>query len=163
MRNDILNNINELIASRSGLLLATLNQQTIPELSATPFIKRENCFYIFISELAAHTQNLLRQPSASVMFIANEKDSRNLFARERLIFKCIAEERLPSDEGYAAVLDQLAQTFGSVVGVLRGLSDFHLFCLRPIEGQYVVGFGKAYRVEPESGVLAHISEAVLKR
>ncbi len=156
-------NCRELQQANSTLLLSTLGE-AFPEISYAPYVRDdEGCFYIFISELAAHTQNLLRQPSASVMFIANEEDSRNLFARERLIFKCIAEERLPSDESYAAVLDQLAQTFGSVVGVLRGLSDFHLFCLRPIEGQYVVGFGKAYRVEPESGVLAHISEAVLKR
>lgn len=156
-------NCRNLQQANSTLLLSTLGED-FPEISYAPFVRdEEGVFYIFISELAAHTQNLLRNPLASVMFIADEEGSRNLFARERLTFKCEAHEMLSSESHYPLLLDKLEKKFGNVVGMLRSLPDFHLFCLRPIEGRYVVGFGSAYVVKPKTGELEHISEAVLNK
>lgn len=149
MRNDILNNINELIASRSGLLLATLNQQTIPELSATPFIKRENCFYIFISELAAHTQNLKQRSNISVMLIEDEQDAGNPFARKRLSYQCLARLVEREEQIWPEVLDSFEQRHGKTVSLLKSLPDFHLFELKALSGQYIEGFGKAFRLSGE--------------
>lgn len=149
MRNDILNNINQLIASRSGLLLATLSQQTIPELSATPFIKRENCFYIFISELAAHTQNLKQHSNVSVMLIEDEQNASNPFARKRLSYQCLARLVEKEERIWPAVLDSFEQRHGKTVSLLKSLPDFHLFELKALSGQYIEGFGKAFRLSGE--------------
>ena len=148
----------QLEQSRKTLLLSTLNTDQFPEISYAPYFKSETGeFFIFISELSAHTQNLLANPKASVMFIADECDSQNLFARERLIYQCHVEEIERGIPVYTERLDQLETKFGNIMGMLRTLTDFKLFQLKPVKGTYVVGFGKAYEVEPKTGQLVHIS------
>ncbi len=44
-------------------------------------------FYIFISELASHTQNLRVNKHASIMFLRPETETRELFAREPITYK----------------------------------------------------------------------------
>lgn len=147
--------------ARQTLLLAT--QGEYPETSYAPFIEDEaGNFYIYISELASHTRNLLTSARLSVMFIAEESETRNLFARERLVFHCDAQEVARDSEVYELRLQQLQARFGQVVEMLRSLPDFHLFRLQPRDGQYVVGFGRAYQIDISSGRLQHIDETVLK-
>ena len=133
-------------------LLLSTEYQGRPELSYAPFSRDDQGrFYILISELAEHCRNLLHNPNCSVLFIADERDSRNLFARERLSFYCQAEQVERDSQEYGQQLQQLEQKFGSVIGVLRGLADFHLLRLTPFRGRYVVGFGKAFDIDPHSG------------
>ncbi|WP_415900283.1 HugZ family protein [Neptuniibacter sp. QD48_11] len=153
----------QLQESKKTLLLSTLSAEGFPEISYAPYVKdKQGSFYIFISELAAHTQSLLANNECSVMFITDEEQSQNLFARERLIFSCLSERVDNQEDAYQSMLDDLEEKFGNVVGMLRSLPDFHLFRLKPQQGRYVVGFGKAYVVDPSSGSLEHISEKTLK-
>ncbi|MEH6652305.1 MAG: pyridoxamine 5'-phosphate oxidase family protein [Motiliproteus sp.] len=135
------------------LLLSTLSATTsVPELSYAPFsCDQQGSFYIFVSDLAGHSQNLRKHPACSLMFIANEADSRNLFARQRLTYECRAELVAASDSCYQPQLELLQQQCGDVVKLLRSLPDFRLFRLQPISGRYVIGFGKAYDIDPVSG------------
>jgi putative heme iron utilization protein len=135
------------------LLLATADGQGEPELSYAPYVLHGGDFYVFVSELAAHTGNLLRSGRASVLFIENEADADHLFARRRLGYRCDAQDVAPEDERYGPVLGQMEAQFGNLVGLLRGLRDFHLIRLRPRSGQFVAGFGKAFEVvlDPEGG------------
>ncbi|MFW1676804.1 HugZ family protein [Pontibacter sp. JAM-7] len=150
-------------ASRT-LLISTLGEQQQPEISYAPFWRDETGqFWIFISELAGHCRNLLRHPAASVMFIRDEADSSNLFARERLTYPCRVTEYGRDSDQFAAVLPQMEQCLGKMISMLQGLSDFRLFCLQPMQGTYVVGFGRAYEVDPKTGLLSHIDEARLKQ
>lgn len=136
-----------LLASQQTVLLATANKDGLPDISYAPFVRDETgCFYIYISQLATHTRNLLENPLASLMFIRSESETSNLFARERAIFNGIAEEILPQNENYVKLLDELQTNFGNVLSVLRTLNDFHLYALRPQSGRYVQGFGKAFAV-----------------
>lgn len=151
----------QLRKSKKTLLLATQSSQA--DISYAPFVEdEEGNFYIYVSELAGHTQNLLNRPDLSVMFIADEQDSQNLFARERLIFSCRAEEVLADSAVHDEQLGCLQKRFGNIIEMLRSLPDFHLFRLVPEQGRYVVGFGRAYNVEVGSGELKHIDEQVLK-
>ncbi|RDE22953.1 HugZ family protein [Motiliproteus coralliicola] len=130
------------------LLLSSLNG-SLPELSYAPYCcDDQGNFYIYISQLASHTENLKQHPQCSAMFIAEEQGCRNLFARERLSFSCRAELIEPQDGDYAPRLEQLEQQFGEVVRLLRTLPDFCLFRLCPLEGRYVAGFGRAYQLDP---------------
>lgn len=147
--------LQELLASQQTLLLATASVKGIPDLSYAPFVRDEaGCFYIFISELAAHTDNLFANPQASVMFIRPESESNNLFARERAVFDCSVKEIERNDDCYSTQLMALQNKFGEIVGVLRSLSDFHLFALTPISGRYVAGFGQAYTINVRDGTLS---------
>ena len=149
---DKANALQELLASQQTMLLSTASVSGVPELSYAPFVRDQaGCFYIFVSELAAHTANLLANPKASVMFIRTESESRNLFARERAVFNCKAREIGRKEEIYTSQLTALQDKFGEVVSLLRSLSDFHLFALSPESGRYVAGFGQAYTINVKDG------------
>jgi putative heme iron utilization protein len=108
--------LQELLASQQTLLLSTASVSDVPDLSYAPFVRdKAGCFYIFVSELAAHTANLLANPKASVMFIRPESESRNLFARERAVFNCKAREISRHEEIHTTQLTALQDKFGEVV------------------------------------------------
>tara|TARA_R110001592_G_scaffold341482_2_gene630648 strand:- start:16554 stop:17033 length:480 start_codon:yes stop_codon:yes gene_type:complete len=146
MNTTIQDNINALIESRKSLLIASLSKDKLPEISAMPFLKIDQKFYIFISELASHTQNLKVNPKLSVMLIEDEQDSKNAFARKRLSYSCIAKIIERTDEKWVELLDKFEGKQGKTVSLLKQLPDFHLFELTAISGNYIEGFGKAYRL-----------------
>lgn len=149
-----------LLVSQQTLLLSTASATGFPDMSYAPFVRDESgCFNILISELAAHTGNLMSNPHASVMFIRPESESNNLFARERVIFDCTVKEIDRSDGGYSTQLMALQEQFGDIVEVLRALSDFHLFALAPVSGRYVAGFGQAFTINIKDGSLSTLRKS----
>lgn len=145
-----------LVAAQQTLLLATASTNGVPDISYAPFVRDgTGIFYIYVSELAGHTANLLNNPQASILFICPETESRNLFVRERAVFSCRVEEIARDDAIYAIRLDALQEKFGEVAGVLRSLSDFHLFALFPETGRYVAGFGRIFTINVSDGSLSH--------
>ena len=105
---------------------------------------------VYISELAQHTRNLLENPRASLLFIADESDTRNLFGRQRLTLNCQARQISPSDPQADQLLDQFERSFGKTVGLLRSLGDFHLFAFEVHSGAYVRGFAQAWEIADAS-------------
>jgi len=147
----------QLLMRLRSLALSTLSDGE-PEISYAPFWRDEKgVIYLYTSELAAHTHNLVAHARCSVMFIEDEAACRNVFARERLTFNCQVAEVSASEEHYTDVLDQMEAELGQTVSLLRGLPDFHLFALTPDSGRYVVGFGKAFDVTPSTLGLRHIT------
>ena len=129
--------------------LATVGEDGVPHCGYTPFISSEHELIIFVSQLALHTRDMLNNGLASVMLIADEKDSNQIFARSRLSLQVRVEPIDPSDDQYDKLLDDYEAKHGKMVGLLRQLPDFVLMRLTPISGQFVMGFGKAYRLEGE--------------
>ena len=130
--------------------LATLDEYAQPAISYAPFVSDEaGNFYVFISGLASHTQDLLRQPTVAVMLIADEQNTRQIFARTRATYQCVAEVVARETPEARLLLDALQARFGEVVGVLRGLGDFVLFRLKPQTGRFVMGFGQAFTLTGE--------------
>lgn len=147
----------ELMASQQTLLLSTASANGVPDISYAPFVRDdEGVFYIYVSEMASHTVNLLNNPQASILFIRPESESPNLFARERAVLNCSVSEISRDEAIYADRVQALQDKFGEVVSVLRSLSDFHLFALRPENGRYVIGFGRAFSITVSDGSLLHI-------
>ena len=154
---DFTRRYHELIASQQTLLLSTASVNGVPDISYAPFVRgHAGLFYIFVSEMAGHTANLLNNPQASILFIRPESECRNLFARERAVLSCSVKEILRDDEIFIDRLQALQDKFGEVVNVLRSLSDFHLFALRPESGRFVIGFGRAFTVNVNDSTLSHI-------
>lgn len=146
-----------LMASQQTLLLSTASVSGIPDISYAPFVRDPvGVFYIYISEMACHTAHLMANPHASILFIRSESETANLFARERVVLNCRVEEISRDEIIYSDSLDAMHTKFGEVVNVLRSLSDFHLFALRPETGRYVVGFGRAFKIDVNDGSLLPI-------
>ena len=136
-----------LIARQNTLLLSTHSEAGNADISYAPYVREDATFYIFVSELAQHTKNLLAHPQASVLFIEAESESANLFARQRLTLDCQAREIHKTNPIYAHQLEAMTEKFGAVIDVLRGLTDFHLLALTPNHGRFVAGFGKTFEVD----------------
>ena len=146
----IAQDFSEFIDGFNSLILSTCNSDAVPEASYAPFIRDENVFCIFVSELAVHTRNLFNSPQASLLFIEDEDKTRNLFARRRATITVNAEEIPRSAPDADRLLDNMEAALGNTVQLLRGLGDFHLFVLHPVEASYTEGFGKAYRLTGNS-------------
>lgn len=155
---DLTKRYQELMASQQTLLLSTASAIGVPDNSYAPFVRdHAGVFYIYVSEMASHTANLLNNPQASILFIRPESESGNLFARERAVLNCSVREISRDDTIYADRIQALQEKFGEVVSVLRSLSDFHLFALHPENGRYIVGFGNAFTINVIDGTLLHIN------
>lgn len=137
----------QLIKSQKTLLLATRSAEGDADISYAPYVRDECTFYIFVSELAKHTKNVLSHPQASILFIQAESEAENLFARQRLTLDCRVREVQNTDPLYVKQLDVMTEVFGDIVKLLRSLPDFHLLALTPKRGQFVAGFGKSLVVD----------------
>ena len=127
-----------------------------PHVSYAPFIEHDGAFFVYVSELAAHTRHLLQTGRGAVLLIEDEQDSRNLFARRRISYQCDTEEVEQNDLSGQQVLAQMQSQFGDIFALLQTLKDFHLIRLNIVEGNYVAGFGKAFAIRAD-GTLEHVS------
>ena len=137
----------QLIAASQTLLLSTVTADGMPDISYAPYVLDEmGIFYIYVSDLATHTSNMLQSKKAAILFIKAETESPNLFARERASFRCSVTEVERDSPHYIEQLKVMAQQERKIVKLLSSLPDFHLLALTPESGRYVVGFGKAFTI-----------------
>lgn len=137
------------IDSFQSAVLATLNKNDEPDSSYAPILHHNQRFYIYISELASHTFNLMENPKASLMFIEPEQEADHLFARQRAILKIDASPIERETDKWIDILDEMEVKFGEIIQMLRPLEDFHLFELKPKSINYVRGFAQAYTLTGE--------------
>lgn len=138
--------VRELLSRFRTLTLATVSADGVPEASYAPFIRTEDdSFYVYVSGLARHTRNLLATGAASVLFMEEEREASQPFARRRLTFDCRAEAVARDTPQWNEIMDRFAHEFGEVIALIRGLTDFQLFRLTPETATYVRGFAQAYR------------------
>lgn len=115
-----------------SLVLGTVSAHGEPEASYAPFVHRaRDGLYVYVSELSRHTGNLKSNGRASALLIADEHESRQMFARTRLTFRCGAAEVERETDRWNSVLDDFEDRFGEVMDMIRPLEDFHLFVLEP--------------------------------
>lgn len=137
----------ELMQKFKTLILATVSSEGMPDASTTPYLLEGGSFLVLVSDLAKHTSHLLQQRRCVALFLEEEVNTVNVFARKRLTIECVAEVVSRQIAEAETLLDNMAQRFGPVVGMLRQLPDFHLIRLRPMNCTYVRGFGQAFRFE----------------
>jgi putative heme iron utilization protein len=142
-----------------SIQLATVAGDGTPEASYAPAIVDEKRnFYVHVSELSAHTRNLMETGKASVLVIEDEGTAEIIFARKRATFAALATQVERHCEEWETVIAQFEEKFGKMMGFLKTMEDFHLFRLEPTFARLVLGFGKAYDVTGVGmDVIAHVS------
>jgi hypothetical protein len=144
--NEIATEVHEFVGHCKTVILSTVSELGEPNASYAPFVQEGGAFYVLISGLAKHTSNLLTTGQCHAMFIADEKESANVFARKRVSYACDVAV-VPREESVAKVVfDQMHKRFGPTIGMLVGLPDFRLVRLVPGEGVWVRGFAQAIPV-----------------
>ncbi len=146
------------------LLMSTVSAEGVPDASYAPFVRMEDdCFYVYVSGLSRHTVNLEATGLVSILFVEDERDAKQLFARRRLSFDSRVELIPRDSETWKDVMDRFSSKFGDVIDVIRPLRDFKLFRITPETGIYVKGFGRAYRISGGNlDNFEHIDERALK-
>jgi putative heme iron utilization protein len=134
----------ELRGRAKSLIMATVGVNTQPRASYAPFVYNSAAFHVYLSRLSEHTQELITNPVVSILLIADEADTTQIFARMRLSYLCEAETIDRGEPGYDPTLNHFKRRFGNVMDLLQSLPDFVLFRLTPISGRFVSGFGQAY-------------------
>ena len=156
----------DFINSRKSLQLSSITSEGRPYASYAPFALGESCLFVLISEIAIHAINLQKKPIASILILEDEDTSDELFARKRVNYSVNAEQLVLGSDEWLHGVNILASRHGDRINNLSELDDFKLFKLKPSEGRYVKGFGRAYAFEGESltgELVEHLRDGHKKR
>ena len=158
------NDINEFRQQQKTLQLASITKDGLPHISYSPFVYLSDCYYIFISDIAKHGQNLKINPQVSIMMIEDEEQSKNIYARKRLTFDTEANLIARDSQHWQTTISTFEQQFGEIVSNLSKLSDFHLYQLVPKAGRFVKGFGQAFDISGADQVdVVHLDKGHTKQ
>jgi len=135
----------------ASIVICTADAEGRPNASYTPFVMdEEKNIYIYVSGLAAHTENLYTNPQVSILFIEDEAKTKQIFARRRLSFNCDATLMARDTPHWLAIAEKFQARFGEIIDMLRSLPDFRIFQLTPKNGRFVIGFGAAYQINGDN-------------
>lgn len=147
--------VNELLAQNKSVILATVNQEGVPNASYAPYARIGNKFHILVSFMAVHTKNLRDAQRASAMFIEDENMAKQIFARDRLTLDVLCKQVERNTAAWISGLASLTEAHGKIVDVLTAMEDFIMIELTPHKGAYVNGFGSAYNVDENLEITEH--------
>lgn len=134
-----------------SIVISTVNDEGIPNGSYTPFVMDEQRnIYIYVSGLSPHTQNINLNHKVSVLFIEDEAQTPQIFARRRLNYDCTATLIERETHKWLNIVEEFETRFGEIIEMLRGLADFRVFKLTPHSGRFVIGFGQAYHINGDN-------------
>ncbi|KIM10799.1 MAG: heme iron utilization protein [Sulfuricurvum sp. PC08-66] len=138
------------IAPFRSVLLSTLDSEGNPFGSYAPFVYEGATFYCYLSDIATHAQNLQRHPKAGLLFIEDESQTSEIFARKRLSLQCDVEIVAREDARFETIMGVFGTRFdASTVARLVSMQDFRLYAFRIYRGEATFGFGEAYTVGGE--------------
>ncbi len=147
--------VNELIAKCRSVILGTVDAGGAPNASYAPVVRIGNELYILVSFMSRHTANLVETKRASVMFIEDEVNAKQIYARERLTIDAVASRVDRGTSEWDLGIEKLKESHGGVLDILAGLEDFIMIRLTPKKASYVNGFGSAYYVNENLEIIEH--------
>ena len=130
-----------------SVVLGSVDSQGQPLASYAPYVMDEQRhIYVMLSGMSPHSQNLEATAKVSALFIEDEAQSKNVFARKRLTFDCSVDIIPPSNARFDQIADLMYERHGAMIERLRLMPDFRMFELIPQSGRFVIGFGAAYEI-----------------
>ncbi len=153
----ILEELQTLRESVKTVQLATNDTDGNPQASYAPYVWIEQACYLYLSELARHTRNLISNPAVSLLFIEAEQSSKNLFARRRIILRGKACKVARESHQFQRIMAEFKNRFGDFIDLIEPLQDFHLFRIDPQSGRFIRGFAQAFELTgPGLNKIEHI-------
>ncbi len=147
--------VKELMARCKTVILATIDSEGNPNSSYVPYVMINNKLYVLVSFMARHTKNLRDMKKVSVMFIEDESDTKQMYARERLTIDATTNQIERGTELWNKAVAGLTENHGKILEILTGMDDFIMIEIVPIKGAYVNGFGSAYFVDTNFEIITH--------
>ncbi|OQW78662.1 MAG: pyridoxamine 5'-phosphate oxidase [Proteobacteria bacterium ST_bin11] len=143
----------------SSTLMATVSASGEPEASYAAYVRHNGHYYVYVSELSAHTQNLLSNGRVCLLFVEDEDKAAHLFARQRVTYQCLAGEIDRDTDTFEYIMGLFEEKFGAFMKQLQKMQDFHLFRIKPQRGSFVQGFAKAFSIEGDDlAQIRHVND-----
>lgn len=134
-----------------SIILGTAELNGEPNASYAPFVMDQNQnIYIYISYITQHAKNIANNENVSVMFIEDEKEAGQIFARKRLTYQCKGKIVPFNTEKWLSALGEFTNKFGKIIDNFKSMEDFNIYQLTPNKGRFVIGFGAAYDIERDN-------------
>jgi hypothetical protein len=146
MDNDSQQKLTHLIRNGRIASLGTLRQGA-PFVSMVLYTPAPDfgAFYIHISRLAHHTQDILQDPRVSLMIVENDSQEADAQTLARLSILGHAVEIMADSEEYTRVKDDYVQKYPQAEP-LFDFKDFSIFRIQPESARYVAGFARAFNL-----------------
>jgi putative heme iron utilization protein len=146
--------LRDLVAGRKVAALGTLHGGA-PYVSMVPFSLLEDgsAFLIHVSELSAHTQDMLDDPRVSIMVMQPESAETLPQEVARVTVHGRANRIEESSEEYERGKARYLERFPDSEPMF-GFGDFSLFAIRPEAVRWIGGFAGAQSLEPGEFVAA---------
>lgn len=155
------NTINSLHESVLSVILSTTNQSGEVETSYSPYFFDGKDYYILISDLAPHSQNIKGNANISVFIIEDESQTKNIYARKRLSLQATAVMIEKDSEMFNSIIERFALRISKMVYMLSEMKDFNLFKISPMQGRLVIGFGKTYQIDHQNNSITQVDESYI--
>lgn len=140
--------LNVFLNNIKTVILSTVSSDGEPFASYSPFVQDENGnFYVFISTSVQHSHNMYNTGKAHLLFIEDESDTKHIYARRRLYFKAKAEKFDENDARTEEITQLFEARFGKEAALLREMPSSRIYKLIPSDGNFVIGFGAAYKLD----------------
>lgn len=138
--------LKSLLESRPVASLATLHKDE-PAVSMVPYalLPGSASFIIHVSQLAAHTRDMLENPAVSLLVMDSIEVADSPLSLPRASIQGTARPCPPDAPEYAAVRAAYLSKLPDAADLFT-FADFSLFVIEPRMVRYVAGFGKAMSV-----------------
>ncbi len=152
--------LQSLFSLRQVATLGTLDEAGLPSLSMVPFavlIERsgdasgddpgETALILHVSELAAHTRQMRREPRVALLVMAGDDAAETPQALPRVSLSAVATFLAPGSDRHARARAAYLARFPQSE-LMTQLPDFQFIALAPTAVRHVAGFGAARSVDP---------------
>ena len=160
---NVLKKRDRLLASAQTLGISVLvdeDSRLFADVGHAPFVRKQECFYIYSSHLSAHVRALVNGAEAQFFLIEDESVAQNIWARVRMKFSAEVSELSRDDPQFSELCDDIAEMHGPVMEMIRNFTDFHLFKIKPEQGVLVTGFAQAFSITgPMFELTEHLSKS----
>lgn len=138
----------ELIRGQNSAALGTL-RNGFPFVSMILFASSEDftAYYIHISKLAHHTQDILKDPRVGLMISETDLGAKDPQTLARVSILGEAVEVLPGTAEFEAAAPLYLGKYPTAHGNFR-LADFSLYRISVQTARYVADFGKIFNLKP---------------
>ena len=134
------------------MILSTKTSDNQVESSYAPYLHHQECYYVILSKIATHYENVTDGHTFQGMILEDEQAAVNAFFRQRVIYNFKCEEKA---EG-KAVIEAFVATHGVIVEKLLTM-NFDIFKLELLDGRVILGPGKAYRFNKKEEITEQIT------
>lgn len=126
-----------------SLIVSSVSKENNPLTNYSPFVKKDEDYFICVSSNMPHYKNMVETQKAHVLIIEDESLASHIYARKRLYFEVTCKK---VDEG-EPIFKLFDERYGESLSFLRSMKDFKILRLSPQDKSLVLGFGAAYKMD----------------